>query len=108
MLITEWIERFNPCNGYFYYKEIGAIRPHYSVKRILYDGYISVTDKIWLIGNTLNTVGDVAVWRIDPHNWRVISYNENGVPFSSVISTSDLARFMEEIIDYIGEQEDED
>ena len=104
MLITEWIERFNPCSDYYYYKEIGVIKPNYSVKRILCDDRIKEVNKWWLINKTLSTVRSASVCRISLRTWSITPVFGH----RSVISTSDLARFMEEIIDYIGEQEDKD
>ena len=106
MLITEWIERFNPCFSYFFYKRAEIIIPSDSVKMILYNHQISSADKKWLIDKTLNTVGHTVAWQINTRAWRITSYNKNRQPFSSVISTEDLARFMEEVIDYIGERDE--
>lgn len=103
MLITEWIERFDPCYSYLHYKRIGAIKPDYSVERILSDNRITYTDKRWLINKTLNTIRSASVWPIHARTWSVTPLFGH----RSVISTDNLARFMEEIIDYIGEQEDE-
>ena len=109
MLITEWIERFNPCFAYFFYKRAEIIKPNDSVSRILYNHQISTADKKWLVDNTLNKVGQVIGYQINSLTWVLkIIDKDRRTSRNLRISTPDLARFMEEIIDYIGEQEDED